>query len=211
MASDKEKSRITRVGLLIALVSVTAVFVACGGSGDGTGSGPVIVTSGTGTDTGSGVIGGINPDSTVAGQTSATATSAGPSGTPTPTPPSRTADEEGTARLVDELSTDDFPRTSARILEREFRNEFETAKQKLDKAFVIQGDVSEAGKDAAGQPFVHFKAGLGRVNCLFEAITDAELLRFTPDGTNAIVGTIEAWDADNRILSIRDCRVVLGF
>ncbi len=49
------------------------------------------------------------------------------------------------------------------------------------------------------------------MTCHFEEITDAELLRFSPDGTNAVVGTIDAWDAENRILTVRECRVVLGF
>lgn len=210
MAFTAKKLSGGRIWLMIALVTVVATFAACGGSGDNAGSGVVIVTAGAGdiSDAGSGVIGGIDPDS---GQGSPTATQAVQGGTPTPIPPDKTTDEEGTARLVDELSAETYPRTSARIIEREFRNEPQTAQQKIGNAFVIQGDVLEAGKDASGQPFVHFKAGAGRVTCHFEVITDAELLRFSPDGTNAVVGTVDAWDAENRILTVRDCRVVLGF
>ena len=189
-----------RVWLLIALVTVATTFVACSGSGDNAGSGPVIIDSGgVGDDSGSaGVIGAA---ATPLGLPKPTATKP-VNETPTPIPPDKTGDEEGTARLVDELSSEDYPRTSARTIEREFRNEPETAQQRIGKDFVIQGDVLEAGKDASGQPFVHFKAGAGRVTCHFEAITDAELLRFSPDGTNAVVGTVDSWDAENRILTV---------
>jgi len=46
---------------------------------------------------------------------------------------------------------------------------------------------------------------------MFEIITDAELRRFTPDGTNSVVGTIDTWDAENRILTLTNCKIVLGY
>ncbi|MQG38162.1 MAG: hypothetical protein FI719_07405 [SAR202 cluster bacterium] len=131
--------------------------------------------------------------------------------TPTPTPPSKTIDEKSTGGLVDELSADDFTRTSARDLEKEFRKSPDTATPKIGKKFVVQGNVLEAGTDAGGESYVSFKAGNGRVTCIFEIITDAELRRFTPDGTNSVVGTIDTWDADNRILTLTNCNIVLGY
>ena len=68
--------------------------------------------------------------------------------TPTPTPPSKTIDEKSTGGLVDELSADDFTRTSARDLEKEFRKSPDTATPKIGKKFVVQGNVLEAGTDA---------------------------------------------------------------
>ncbi len=76
---------------------------------------------------------------------------------------------------------------------------------------MVQGDVLEAGANAAGESYVSFKAGLGRVTCIFQVITDAELRRFTPDGTNSVAGTIDTWDAENRVLTLKDCNVVIGF
>ena len=49
---------------------------------------------------------------------------------PTSTPPNKTIDEKVTGKLVDVLSSDQYPRTNARNLEREFRREPETAKEK---------------------------------------------------------------------------------
>lgn len=196
----------------VLLFVLVAGFSACGGSNDGeVGSGPVFI--------------GLAPDETTqpimgAPLAESTATplptevSEAPS-TPTPaptsTPPSKTIDEDITGRLIDELSFEDFPRTSARDLEREFRKTPETAELKIGKDFVVQGDVLEAGNDAAGDSYVSFKAGLGRVTCIFEIITEAELRRFTPDGTNSVVGTIDTWDSENRVLTLKDCRVVIGF
>ncbi len=215
MASTVSRFRVRHFFLLAVLVSVAVTFAACGGNSDGGDNGddgpggPVILEPGqSDPGEGPGVVGAIV--STPVPNAAATATPRAVV-SPTPTPPGKTADEAGTARLVDELSSDEFPRTSARIIEREFRNDFDTAKLKIGQAFVVQGDVIEAGKDDADQPFVHFQAGAGRVTCHFEAITEAELLRFSPGGTNAVVGTIDTWDADNRILTVKDCRVVLGF
>ena len=131
--------------------------------------------------------------------------------TPTPTPPSKTIDEKSTGGLVDELSADDYTRTSARDLEKEFRKSPDTATPKIGKQFVVQGNVLEAGTNPDGKSYVSFKAGKGRVTCMFEIITDAELRRFTPDGTNSVVGTIDTWDAENRILTITNCKIVLGY
>ncbi len=211
-ASRMSRFSLSHAALLAVLAAAVLAIAACGDDGgdggNGEAPGPIIVEPAAG-DVGDGpnVVGAVP---TLEGVPTVTPTPVRDA-TPTPTPPSRTTDEEGTGRLVDELSSDEFPRTSARVIECEFRNEPATAQQKIGKSFVVQGDVLDAGKDASGQPFVHFKAGAGRVTCFFEDITDAELLRFTPDGTNAIVGTIDAWDADNRVLTIRDCRVVLGF
>jgi len=131
--------------------------------------------------------------------------------TPTPTPPSKTIDEESTGGLVDELSADDYTRTNARDLEKEFRKSPDTANSKIGKQFVVQGNVLEAGTNTDAESYVSFKAGKGRVTCMFEVITDAELRRFTPDGTNSVVGTIDTWDAENRILTLTNCKIVLGY
>ena len=131
--------------------------------------------------------------------------------TPTPTPPSKTIDEESTGGLVDELSADDYTRTNARDLEKEFRKSPDTANPKIGKQFVVQGNVLEAGTNTDGESYVSFKAGKGRVTCIFEIITDAELRRFTPDGTNSVVGTLDTWDPENRILTLTNCNIVLGY
>lgn len=190
------------------LTVLVAGFSACGGSDDGpVGSGPVFI--------------GLDPDETsqpVMGaplvESSATplpAVADEVQPTRTPTPPNKTIDEEVTGKLVDELSFEDYPRSNARDLEREFRKSPETAELKIGKQFVVQGDVLEAGDNEAGEPYVSFKAGLGRVTCIFKVITAAELRRFTPDGTNSVVGTIDTWDAENRVLTLKDCSVVIGF
>ena len=131
--------------------------------------------------------------------------------TPTPTPPSKTIDEESTGGLVDELSADDYTRTNARDLEKEFRKSPDTANPKIGEQFVVQGNVLEAGTNTDGESYVSFKAGKGRVTCIFEVITDAELRRFTPDGTNSVVGTLDTWDPENRILTLTNCNIVLGY
>ena len=113
--------------------------------------------------------------------------------------------------IRDRLSSDQYPRTNARNLEREFRREPETAKEKLGKSFLVQGDVLIAGTNDVNEKFVTFKAGKGQVTCIFADITDAELLRFTPAGTNSVTGTVESWDSENRILTLTDCNVVLGY
>jgi len=203
---------------LVALVALTAILVACGSSDDeAVGSGPVFVELPEGEAQpvmGAPLAEVPKPTATVEpeSETAAVATSTPtPIPSPTPTPPNKTIDEEQSGKLVDELSADEFPRTSARDLEREFRRTPETANEKIGKSFVVQGDVLEAGTNAAGESYVSFKAGLGRVTCVFQVITDAELRRFTPDGTNTVAGTIDTWDAENRVLTLKDCSVVIGF
>ena len=192
---------------LTILVILSVGIIACGGSDEeAVGSGPVFIELPEGEA--QPVMGA--PLAEVPDPT-ATPEEGKSEPTPTPTPPSKTIDEKLTGGLVDELSTDEYPRTNARDLEREFRRTPETANEKIGKSFVIQGDVLEAGTNTDGESYVSFKAGLGRVTCIFDVITEAELRRFTPDGTNAVVGKIESWDAENRILTISDCVVVLGF
>ena len=209
------------------MVSILIVAIGCGGSetenedtqgvvivggedkkGYG-GAAPGQVGQGSSRAVGPGISGGINVASGLAKSTPTMTTNTGQS-ISTPTPPAKTTEEKITGRLVDELSSSNYPRTNARVLEREFRKDPEALK-KIGKSFVIQGDVIEAGKNDAGKAFVHFKAGAGKVTCYFEKITDAELLRFAPNGTNAVVGVIESWDAEKRHMIVNDCRVVLGF
>ncbi len=131
--------------------------------------------------------------------------------TATPTPPLRTIDEEVTGELVDNISAEEFPRTNARVLERSFRREEGFAEANIGKSFLIQGEVIVANRRDDGVAFVEFKAGRGKVTCDFEIISDAELRRFSPDGTNAVTGTVSAWDPETRVLEVENCRVVLGF
>ncbi len=131
--------------------------------------------------------------------------------TETPTPPLRTIDEEVTGELVDNISAEEFPRTNARVLERSFRREEGFAEANIGNSFLIQGEVIIANRRDDGVAFVEFKAGRGKVTCDFEIISDAELRRFTPDGTNAVTGTVAAWDPETRVLEVENCRVVLGF
>ena len=199
-----------------------SAILACGGSDDGSVS-PETATENNPTDTNkngsehnlmtqkeeiSPVIGAPIEQSTVAPSPTVQKKV---EATPTPTPPSKTIDEESTGGLVDELSADDYTRTSARDLEKEFRKSPDTATPKIGKQFVVQGNVLEAGTNPDGKSYVNFKAGKGRVTCMFEIITDAELRRFTPDGTNSVVGTIDTWDAENRILTLTNCKIVLGY
>ena len=131
--------------------------------------------------------------------------------TATPTPPLRTKDEEVTGELVDNISANEFPRTNARVLERSFRREEGFAEANIGKSFLIQGNVIVADRRDDGVAFVEFKAGNGKVTCDFEIISDPELRRFTPNGTNAVTGTVAAWDPETRLLEVENCRVVLGF
>lgn len=202
------------------LLTLTTVIAACGGSDDKpAGSGAVFIDGDHPTNQGDSVIGSQNLEA--ANQQTVTPSEDTPDPTATPKPktsveptataPSKTIDEELSGGLVDDLSTDDYPRTSARDLEREFRREPEAAAPKMGKSFVVQGDVLEAGVDDASDSYVSFKAGAGKVTCIFDVITDAELSRFTPGGTNAVVGTIEDWNATDRILTLQNCQVVVGF
>ena len=126
-------------------------------------------------------------------------------------PPLRTIDEEVTGELVGNISANEFPRTNARVLERSFRREEGFAEANIGKSFLIQGNVIVADRRDDGVAFVEFKAGNGKVTCEFEVISDPELRRFSPDGTNAVTGTVAAWDPETRLLEVENCRVVLGF
>jgi hypothetical protein len=119
--------------------------------------------------------------------------------------------EELTSVLVDNLSAEEFPRTAARNLEATFRNEPEKIPGLLGKSFVIQGDVREAGRDISGKTYVTFKAGAGAVTCYFEKISEAELLRLTPDGRTVVTGRIDSWNGDQRVLAVQGCRLVRGY
>ena len=195
---------------LAALGTLLLALVACGG-GDG--------ASGTG-DAPKG-LGQVITPTPVAMLIPASGTEIAPPSTPTPTaivpptatptPPLRTIDEEVTGELVDNISADEFPRTNARVLERSFRREEGYAEANIGKSFLIQGEVIVADRRDDGVAFVEFKAGRGKVTCDFEIISDPELRRFTPDGTNAMTGTIAAWDPETRLLEVENCRVVLGF
>jgi hypothetical protein len=195
---------------LAGLVTLSLAFAACGGGDGGSetsnapkGSGKVItptpfhmIIPASGTE--------------IAPQSTPTPTAVIPP-TATPIPPLRTIDEEVTGELVDNISADEFPRTNARVLERSFRREEGFAEANIGKSFLIQGEVIIADRRDDGAAFVEFKAGRGKVVCDFEIISDAELRRFTPDGTNAVTGTVAAWDPESRVLEFENCRVVLGF
>lgn len=202
------------------LLTLATVIAACGGSDDTpAGQGAIFIGGEEETNKTESVIGAPNLEA--ANQQTVTPNDGPPTPTPTAKPqnaveptataPSKTIDEQLSGGLVDNLSAEDYPRTSARDLEREFRREFATAEPKIGNSFVVQGDVLEAGMNDASESFVSFKAGAGKVTCIFDVITDAELARFTPGGTNAVVGKIETWNATDRILTLTDCLVVVGF
>lgn len=186
-------------------------LAACGGGGDGA-TGPTPTPRG---------LGKVITPTPLAMLIPASGTEIAPVSTPTPTavvvptatptPPPRTVDEDITGELVDNISAEEFPRTNARVLERSFRREEGFAEANIGNSFLIQGEVIIADRRDDGVAFVEFKAGNGKVTCDFEIISDAELRRFTPDGTNAVTGTVSDWDPENRILSVENCRVVLGF
>ena len=216
------KKFVNQIITFIFSVALLSAILACGGSDDGSSSPASATENNTANTTKndsehnlmfqqekiSPVIGAPIEESTVAPSPTVQKKV---EATPTPTPPSKTIDEKSTGGLVDELSADDYTRTSARDLEKEFRKSPDTATPKIGKQFVVQGNVLEAGTNPDGKSYVSFKAGKGRVTCMFEIITDAELRRFTPDGTNSVVGTIDTWDAENRILTLTNCNIVLGY
>ena len=216
------KKFVTQIITFIFSAALLSGILACGGSDDGA-SNPGTATENNTANTNkddsennlmfqqekiSPVIGAPIEESTVAPSPTA---KKNVEATPTPTPPSKTIDEKSTGGLVDELSADDYTRTSARDLEKEFRKSPDTANPKIGEQFVVQGNVLEAGTNTDGESYVSFKAGKGRVTCMFEIITDAELRRFTPDGTNSVVGTLDTWDPENRILTLTNCNIVLGY
>lgn len=131
-------------------------------------------------------------------------------GTPTPTPPPVTLSEKITAVLIDTLV--DTPRTSARQIVSDYRDGVAAADAKYKgRPVVIQGTVKEAGIDADGQPYVLFAAGAGALRCTFVDISQPELLRLTPGGTNAAVGTVQSYDSENLLATAGKCQLVLGF
>lgn len=184
--------------------------VACGGSGAAaptappaaSAAGTVLTGAGTGSQS-------LVPGSNVFAVATSTPT---PSvGTPTPTPPALTLTEEQTSVLADDLSVADFPRVPARDLEALFRNEPDRVPRLIGKSYLIQGDVRDAGHDSAGRPYVTFKAGAGAVTCHFEKISEAELLRMTPDGRNAVTGKVASWNSIERLMTLDGCRLVRGY
>lgn len=131
-------------------------------------------------------------------------------GTPTPTPPPFTFSEKTTAVLIDTLES--TPRTSARQIVSDYRDEPSAAAARYKgKQVVIQGTIKEAGRDSAGNPFLVFNAGRGTLRCYFAVISEAELLRLTPGGTNATVGTVEAFNPSDLSVVARQCKLVLGY
>lgn len=204
------RSKKLAISALTALSACAGLLAACGGgSGPKAAPTPDPASEGivTGAGTGSQV---LVPGSQVFATAEAAPTPA-PAGTPTPTPPPLTLTEELTSVLVDNLSAEEYPRTAARNLEATFRNEPEKIPGLLGKSFVIQGDVREAGRDSSGKTYVTFKAGAGAVTCYFEKISEAELLRLTPDGRNVVTGRIDSWNPDQRILTVQGCRLVRGY
>ena len=184
-----------------------ALAAACGGDGAAAptatpAAGSVLTGVGTGSQS-------LVPGSNVFAVATSTPTPA--AGTPTPTPPALTLTEEQTSVLVDNLSVEEFPRIPARDLEALFRNEPDRVPGLIGKAFLIQGDVRDAGRDSSGKPYVTFKAGAGAVTCHFEKISEAELLRMTPDGRNAVTGKTASWDLAQRLLMVEGCRLVRGY
>ncbi len=199
--------RLAVAGLIVA----AAALAACGGSDNGSGGGGSQAPKGPG----SVITPTPLPDypipasgTEIAPQSTATPT---PVATATPTPPPRTVDEEITGELVDNISEEEYPRVSSRVLERDFRRTEGYAEANIGKSFLVWGEVIIAERRDDGVAFVEFKAGRGKVICEFEVITDAELRRLTPDGTNATTGTVASWDAENRVLSLDGCRIVLAF
>jgi hypothetical protein len=131
-------------------------------------------------------------------------------GTPTPTPPPFTFSEKTTAVLIDTLES--TPRTSARQIVSDFRDDPSAAEARYKgKQFVIQGTIKEAGRDSDGSPFLVFTAGRGTFRCYFAVISEPELLRLTPAGTNATVGTVTEFDPSDLKVTARQCKLVLGY
>lgn len=204
------RSKKLAISALTALTACLGLLAAaCGGSGPTATPTPgpawegVITSAATGSQT-------LVPGSQVFATPGAAPTAA-PAGTPTPTPPPLTLTEELTSVLVDNLSAEEYPRTAARNLEATFRNEPEKIPGLIGRSFVIQGNVREAGRDSSGRAYVTYQAGAGAVTCYFERISEAELLRLTPDGRNVVTGRIDSWNADQRILTVQGCRLVRGY
>lgn len=202
------------------LVGGVALLIACGAPEE-TGSPVVTTPAESATTVQSGKEGestdyskGVKVPIPAAGYTTfvpaASPTAAPVEGTPTPTPPPFTFSEKTTAVLIDTLES--TPRTSARQIVTDYRDDPTAAEARYKgKQFVIQGTIKEAGRDSAGTPFLVFNAGRGTFRCYFAVISEAELLRLTPAGTNATVGTVEAFDPSDLSVTARQCKLVLGY
>ena len=116
------------------LLTLATVIAACGGSDDApAGGGVVFIVGEEETNKAGSVIGAPNLETAnqqTVSPSSETADEAAPpppaipkpivTVEPTATAPSKTIDEKLSGGLVDNLSAEDYPRTSARVLEREF-------------------------------------------------------------------------------------------
>jgi len=141
-----------------------------------------------------------------------TAKKTGPTPTPFPTPQAIKIGEEETAVLVDDLPYEDHPRVSARQMVSDYRKDAEAAKAKHQgNSYVMDGKVEESGVDDKGLAFVTFKVGRGHMRCVFKAISEAELSRLTPGGSNAVVGIVQSFDESTLTVHSGECQVVKGF
>jgi len=205
--------RTSRSHFLIGFACAGTIFtVACGGS---EAAAPAVVVRSPTPEPGATVdySKGIKVPIPAAGYITSVAltpTPEAPAGTPTPIPPPVTLSEKITAVLIDTLV--DTPRTSARQIVSDYRDDVAAADAKYKgKPVVIQGTVKEAGIDSGGKPYVLFAAGAGTLKCKFVDISQPELLRLTPGGTNAAVGTVEAYDRDQLLATAGKCQLVLGY
>jgi len=136
----------------------------------------------------------------------------GPTPTPFPTPQPIKIGEEETAVLVDDLPYEEHPRVSARQLVSDYRKDAGAAKAKHQgNSYVMDGKVEESGVDDKGVAFVTFKVGRGHMRCVFKAISEAELSRLTPGGSNAVVGIVQSFDESTLTVHSGGCQVVKGF
>lgn len=204
-----------RTGRYFAALALGAVAlsIACGGSEVTVATAvPIVVADPNATATPVDYSKGISVPIPAAGYITsvATPTPEDAVGTPTPTPPPVTLGEKITAVLIDTLEA--TPRTSARQIVSEYRDGVAAADLRYrGKAMVIQGTVREAGFDSNGKPYVLFAAGAGALRCTFAEISRPELLRLTPGGTNAAVGTVESFDPDTLVATASQCKLVLGY
>jgi len=136
----------------------------------------------------------------------------GPTPTPFPTPEAIKFGEEETAVLVDDLPYEDHPRVSARQLVSDYRSDAESAKNDHQgNSYVMNGKVEESGVDDKGVAFVTFKVGRGHMRCVFKAISEAELSRLTPGGSNTVLGIVQSFDESTLTVHSGECQVVKGF
>lgn len=149
-----------------------------------------------------------SPSTPVAGSVKKT----GPTPTPFPTPQPIKIGEDETAVLVDDLPYEEHPRVSARQLVSDYRKDADAAKAKHQgNSYVMDGKVEESGVDDKGLAFVTFKVGRGHMKCVFKAVSEAELSRLTPGGSNAVVGIVQSFDESTLTVHSGECQVVKGF